>query len=100
MREADVIERKRALKFDPDPEEMFMSDLDQYRDYIENLPKYRPPTTTLEPTFYSTYAGQKEAYICSTCRKLIPKQYAKDYSFCPGCGLRIMLGLNNKSREE
>lgn len=89
----DIIERERALKFTPDPEETEISELEQYRNYIEDIPQYRPPTTRLEPTFYSTFNGPKEAYTCSNCHILIPKQYAKDYNYCPGCGLKILLSL-------
>jgi len=97
MRNEDVIKREQALNFNPDPEEKWMSELEQYKSYISDIPKYRPPTTTLEPAFYSTFNGSKEAYKCTKCQILIPKQYAKDYNYCPGCGLKIVLGLNRNA---
>lgn len=88
---ADTVTREDALNFTPD----WKSEDDlvtQFKEYISDLPSYEPPTTMFSPTFYSTYDGSKEAYVCENCRILLPKIYVKNYEWCPGCGLKIRLG--------
>lgn len=86
----------KDLEIDPNNQEAvaaFHKGLEQYSEWLRDIPLFSYPTTTLIRTSYGDYKGFHDAFKCKECGYLITLDEGKKIDFCPGCGRGVRLSL-------